>query len=134
MAYTFNWGRPTETSEPYLMMAYISWFIALGIEASYLAYTFNWGRPTETSEPYLMMAYISWFTALGKNVQFLHLGQFLSNYRELRLHTWHMLTSVEDQQKAVNHILCSPIFHGSLHLERSVHLLCLGQFISNYKG
>ena len=69
-----------------------------------------------------------------KTVQFLHLCQFLSNYRGWRLHTWHMLTSVEDQQKAVNHIGCWPIFHGSLHLEKSVHFLHLGQFLSNCWG
>ena len=80
MACTNIWGRPTETSEPYLMWTYISWFTAFrknvqllrfgqylqGIEASYLAYTYIWGRPTETSEPYLMLTYISWFTALRK--------------------------------------------------------------------
>ena len=29
LAYTYILGRPTETSEPYLMLTYISWFTAL---------------------------------------------------------------------------------------------------------
>ena len=29
LAYTYIWGRPTETREPYLMLTYISWFTAL---------------------------------------------------------------------------------------------------------
>ena len=29
LAYTYILGRPTETSEPYQMMTYISWFTAL---------------------------------------------------------------------------------------------------------
>ena len=53
LTFTYIWGRQTETSEPYLMLTYISWFTALrkncsvsalrsvsqelqGIEASYL--------------------------------------------------------------------------------------------------
>ena len=32
-----------------------------------------------------------------QNVQFLRLGQFLSNYKGQRLHTWYTLTSVDDQ-------------------------------------
>ena len=29
MAYTYIWGRPTETSEMNLMLTYISWFTAI---------------------------------------------------------------------------------------------------------
>ena len=39
-----------------------------------------------------------------QNVQFLGLGQFLSNYKRYKLPTGHTLTSGEDQQKAVNRI------------------------------
>ena len=39
--------------------------------------------------------------ARDQNVQFLRLGQFLSNYELYRLHTWHTLTSEKDQQKPV---------------------------------
>ena len=42
--------------------------------------------------------------ARDQNVQFVCLGQFLSNYNGLKLHTWHTLTSGESQQKPVNHI------------------------------
>ena len=72
LAYIYIWGRSTETSEPYLMLMYISWFTALrkkcyvtalrsvsqkfkGIEPSYLAYAYSWGRQTETTELYLML-------------------------------------------------------------------------------
>ena len=58
----------------------------------------------EISEQYVMLTYISWFTTLRKNVQFLRLGQFLSNYKDLKVHTWHTLTSGEDQGKSVNRI------------------------------
>ena len=42
--------------------------------------------------------------AHDQNVQLLRLSQFLSNYKGLRFHTWHTLTSGEDQQKPVNRI------------------------------
>ena len=67
-----------------------------------MAYTYMWGRPTETSDLYPMLTYNSWYIAVRKNVQFLPLGQFLSNNKEWRLHTWHTPTSGEDQQKPVN--------------------------------
>ena len=39
-----------------------------------------------------------------QNVQFLRLGQFLSHNKGWKLHTWHTLTTGEDQQKPVNRI------------------------------
>ena len=42
--------------------------------------------------------------ARDQNVQFLRLGQFLSNYKGQRLHNWHTLTSEERKQKPVNRI------------------------------
>ena len=60
---------------------------------------------------------------------------FLSNYRGLRLHAWHILTSVEDQQRAHNHISDADLYF-MVHytLKKKVQFLCLGQFLSNYKG
>ena len=39
------------------------------------------GKTNGISEKYLMLTCISWFNALRKIVQFLRLGQFLSNYK-----------------------------------------------------
>ena len=124
-------------------MTYISWFTALikNIQSLHLGQFLsnykgfilgihlhlvktNRNQWTVSDDDLYFMVDCFW-----KKFQFLLLGQFLSNYRGLKLHTWHMLTSVEDQQKALNHIWCWPIFHGSLHLEKSVHVLPLGQFL-----
>ena len=145
LAYIYNLGRPTETSEPCLMSTCISCFTALRkiiisycayvsfpvtsrIEASYLAYAYICGRQTEISEPYLKLTYILWFTALGKNVHLLRLHQFLSNYKGWRLHFWHSFTSWKDQKKAMNWIWIGPIFHGSLHLENMFSFCALVSF------